>query len=103
LPVSVSESEHLGVHVHTDDPALRTHDLAGDETDLPCPGPQIQHGFPLPEEPARVATAVVLQKNLLRHDREVLFVVVDRAAEFGFPPQRPATVAVGHSPFDIEG
>ncbi len=100
--VPARQGQHVGVHVHTDHFVLGTYDLAGDETDLPRAGPEVQHGFAIAKVSARIPATVILYQDLFGNDLEILLVVVYWAAQLGFPTLGPVAITLGYCPLYIE-
>jgi len=86
--------QHLGGHVDADYTPRITHDLGGNEADLPCAASQVEDRLALFEVLAGVAATIVALEDFLRGPLEVLRVIVRWAA----PPRHsrfgPTAVAV---------
>ena len=73
--------QHFIGHIDADNFSCRADDLRRDETNLPCPAAQIEHGFSRLEVTARVAAAIILLNDFFRDDFQVLALIIDGATQ----------------------
>ena len=81
LAVGFSQIEHGRIEIHADDPALRSHNLRNDVTDLAAAAAQVEHSFALAYEARRIAAAVIAVEDFLGDDLEIFAVVFHRTAQ----------------------
>ena len=59
-------------------------DLRGDEANLSCAAPEIEHRLACSQILARIAAAVIALDHFLRNDFEIFGIVIDRTTKFRF-------------------